>query len=249
MIHSFTGLFYSPCFILGYALYNKLNTRTYMSNKNIIPSSLLILTMLTPISGLAEDIVQDDEVRRYRTLEERRDAGIKHPITDWLAVSPLIELEYNKQRYITDDSAITDTTVSETANAFQLEIVIDPGQWLNIEIVYEYDHVLEEVILDEAVAEFELGNFKLELGRFTVPFGEYYSRFITGPLLEFGETDARALLIAWEPDDEFEAAIFVLKSKLDKPGDKNNDKDNTLDWGLSLNAGNRNNRCRPELSF
>jgi len=203
-----------------------------MSIKKLTISLLLILTLLIPLSGLAEVVAQDEEVRRYRTLEERRDAGIKHPLTDWLEVSPLIELEYNKQRYITNDSSVSDTTTSETANTFQLEIVIDPAEWVNLEIVYEYDHILEEVLLDEAVAEFEREGFKLELGRLTVPFGEYYSRFVTGPLLEFAETDARALVLAWEPDDEFEAAVFVLKSKVDKEGDK----DNALDWGLSLNA-------------
>ena len=203
-----------------------------MFYKLIKPSLLLLLILLMPLASYAEEPAQTDEVRRYRTLEERRDAGIKHALTDWLEVSPLIELEYNKQRFVTDDSAATDTTFSETANTFQLEIVLDPVDWVTVEIVYEYDDLLEEVILDEALAEFELNKFKLELGRLTVPFGEYYSRFVTGPLLEFAETDARALVMAWEPDDEFEAAIFVLKSKLGKAGDK----DDALDWGISLNA-------------
>jgi len=198
-----------------------------IKNKFIL---LLALMFLTSFSVYAEETEEDR--RRYRTLEERRDAGIKHQLTEWLEVSPLFELEYSKQRLIPLDVLDSETSISETHKTLQLEIIVDPAEWVNFEIVYEYDDLLDELILDEAVAEFIAGDFKLEVGRFTVPFGEYYSRFVTGPLLELGETDARSLVFAWEPDDEFEAAVFILKSRVEKTG-KTGD---SLDWGLSLNV-------------
>jgi len=200
-----------------------------MPNLKISLCPLLAITILIPFVSYADEV--NKENRRYKTLEERRDAGKKHQITQWLEVSPLIELEYNRQRFIPVDSAVSETSISESDKTLQLEIIIDPAEWVNFEIVYEYDDRLGELYIDEAVAEFEVGDFKLEVGRFTVPFGEYYSRFVTDPLLKFGETDARSLAFAWEPDDGFEATLFVLKSKLEKTGETGDN----LDWGLSLN--------------
>lgn len=186
----------------------------------------LVLIFLIPICSHAEE-----ENRRYRTLEERRDAGIKHQVTQWLKISPLVEFEYGRQRFIPADKTLSKTLVRENSQALQLEIIADPTSWMLLEIVYEYDDQLDELLLDEAVVEFEIDKFKLEAGRFTLPFGEYYSHFVTGPLLEFGEISSRALIIAWEPNEALEASIFIFKGHLEKFGTI----DNTLDWGVSLN--------------
>jgi len=171
----------------------------------------------------------DETARRYKTPEERRDAGQKHEITEWLQISPLIELEYSSQTF--KPFELSDSTLTENSKTLQLEIEIMPTDWLTSEIVYEYDDQLDEFILDEAVAELEANDFKLELGKIYLPFGEYYSRFVTGPMLEFGETRGRGMVLAYEPDDSLEISVFIFKSKIEN----NIVNDDKLDWGFALN--------------
>ena len=174
--------------------------------------------------------VSAEETRRYKTAEERRDAGISHQLTDWLQLMPLLEFETSRSRFMPVDSA--STTEREREKSLQLEFTLESEDvsWVNAEVAYEYDDVKRRMILDEALVEFEYEDYKLEIGRLTVPFGEQFSRFVTSPMLEFGETQARAMVFAYEPDDEFELSVFVLKSKL------NLDlmDDDKYDWGLAL---------------
>jgi len=169
---------------------------------------------------LAEELT-----RRYKTQEERRDAGHSYEITEWLSVTPLLELESLKYEFIPVDAA--DYSIRERNKSLQIEFELNPVDGLQVEIAYEYDDVLNEFILDEASAEMQKGNTKLEFGKLTLPFGEYYSRFITGPLIEFAETPARALIFAYEIEDEFEISVFSFKSK------RNNSllEEDAYDWG------------------
>lgn len=192
--------------------------------KHIIAGLMAAVLFILPAVSMA-----DESTRRYRTLEERRDAGQKHQITEWLQISPLIELEYVTQTL--KPYAVDDFTHKENSKTLQLDVEITPNEWLMAEIVYEYDDELNEFVLDEAIAELEAGDFKLELGRQSVPFGEYYSRFITGPVLEFGETSARSIVMSYEPDDDLEVSLFIVKGKMEK----DTVDDDSMDWGLSIN--------------
>lgn len=196
-------------------------TRTF---KAIVAVSLIIL----PMQMLAE------EQRRYKTPSERREAGVKHEITDWMEASILLEYETSRLE-LEPDNAV-DYTLREREKSVQLEVEMQPAEWITAELSYEYDDFLNEFELDEALIEFEIDDYKLELGRLEIPFGEYYSRFITGPLLEFAETKGRVLVIAYEPDDSFEASVFLLKSKLDEFTGSVNSDDDSYDWGLSINS-------------
>ncbi len=194
--------------------------------RNKFTGMIAAAMFLAPIISIA-----DEPARRYRTLKERREAGLTHEITDWLQISPLIELEYVSQTFFPEDPNLSSSTHKTNSKTLQLDTRITFAEWFNAEIVYEYDDQLDEFVLDEAIAEFELDDFKLEFGKLYVPFGEYYSRLVTGPLLEFGETRARALVLSYEPSDRLEASAFVFKSKIDKTITTNN----KLDWGFSIN--------------
>lgn len=186
---------------------------------------IAFVLLVTPLKTFS-----DDMSRRYRTLEEKREAGQQHEITEWLLMTPLIESEYLSQNVRPYDQQ--DSTVNESNNTLQLDTDIKPTEWLKAEIVYEYDDLLDEFVQDEAFAEIAINDFKMELGKLYLPFGEYYSRFVTGPILEFGETRAGALVLSYEPGDDVETAVFVYESTLDQDPTT----EGKLDWGISLNV-------------
>lgn len=194
-------------------------------------ASLISITLV--LSFLPVFSHADEPVKRFKTLSDRRDFGVAHEITPWLRLSPSIEFESEVVELDLLDAG--NYRLRERSKSMQLDIELIVTDELKAEIEYEYDDQLDEFVLEEAVAEFEIDDFKVELGRLYVPFGEYFSRFASGPALEFAETRARAVVFAYEPtygtNDQLEASVYVFKSKLNQ----NLTDENNTDWGFSFN--------------
>lgn len=188
-------------------------------------ATLALHILVAPVSSLADD----EAPPRNRTAEERRDSGKKHQIAEWLVISPELEFEYTDQAF--NPFNAPESSLTENSKSLQLEFEISPTDWLNAEIVYEYDDVLDEFVLDESFAEFEVEDFTVQAGKFYVPFGEYYNRFITDPLIEYAEIRAHSVMLSYESDDQLEAALFIFKSKLDRT----TVFEDKYDWGFSVN--------------
>ena len=201
----------------GTAFYN------CIMNKSLFSFIIILAIFLTPLISLAEETS-----RRFKTLSERRDAGQAHRLTPWLLVSPALEIESEVLEYRPENNQ--HYTLRERSKSIQLDIELIPTQWLQAEIEYAYEDQLDEFELEEAAVEIVMGDFKLGLGRIYVPFGEYYSRFVSGPVLEFAETRGRSAVFSYEPDDQLELALFAFKSKLNKTPEE----ENNLDWGLAV---------------
>lgn len=167
--------------------------------------------------------------RRYTTREERRDEGTRYRLIDGLTISGLVELEYERERLEPRDSSEPETRLRNDQTSAEAVFEFTPLDWVKAEVVYEYDGELHDVLLDEALVAFEFGDFELELGKLYVPFGEYFSHFVTGPLLEFGETRGRAAVLSWNPLEEFDASLFAYR------GDarKFSSAQTHLDWGFA----------------
>jgi len=185
---------------------------------------LTTFVLMTPVIGSAEQTVQ-----RFKTLADRRDAGIKHEITENLSLSPSLEFESEVINFNLQD--VNSYRLRQRSKSAQLEIDVSAAEWFNAEAVYEYDDQLDRFIVDEALAEITLNDFKLESGKLYLPFGEFYSRFVSGPALEFAETRGRAMVFSYEPSETLEAAVYVFKSKV---GKKLPDENKT-DWGAGIN--------------
>lgn len=188
----------------------------------LVINSMLVIMM--PLLCSAEE-----STRRYTTREERRDAAISHQLNDWLSVSPLVELETSRLNLTPVDGE--DVELRERSAVLEMELVAIFSDWAGAEFVYEYDDVRHGFVLDEAIVEVEYENFKLEAGRYTLPFGEYYSRFIIGPILEFSETRARSVSVVYEQEDALEIALFFFKGKYNL----STADDDHLDWGMAIN--------------
>ncbi|MEN8174152.1 MAG: LbtU family siderophore porin, partial [Pseudomonadota bacterium] len=173
----------------------------------------------------------EDKVRIYRTREERREAGLQRQLTPWLALSGLVELEYLYRQFSLHDTSDSDGE-EEATKSLQLGLLFTPLPWMKAEVIYEYDDELNEHTIDEAIASFEARDFELEVGRQNFPFGEYFSHFVTGPALEFGETRHDGATLSYGPDDRLDLSGFVFK------GDARSTRPDASDWdwGLALEA-------------
>ena len=77
-------------------------------------------------------------MRIYQTREERRNAGLKHEVTDWLTVSGLLELEAEAQRFALREES-SNSHGDDSVATVQLGAELHPLDWFKIESVYEYD--------------------------------------------------------------------------------------------------------------
>ena len=178
------------------------------------------------------DVIHEEapeQVRVYKTPQERREAGLKYELSDWLAVSGLVEFEYLYQRSSLYDAS-GHTSGDDFSKTLQADLELTPWSWVKGELLYEYDDAANRHTLDEAYAAFEAGHFELAVGRQYVPFGVYYSHFVSGPILEFGETRDRGMTLSYGPDDRLDASAFVYQGRADKTG---SDGD-SLDWGFAV---------------
>ena len=180
-------------------------------------------------------VIAEEESVRYTTREERRDAGVKHEITDWLTASGLLEFEGILQSFSLFDTS-SHPQEDDFTKTLQLGLEISPLSWLRGELIYEYDDDDEsnQQTIDEAILAFEGGDFELELGKLFVPFGEYFSHFVSGPLLEFGETrtDDWGVTLSYGPHDRLDLAAFVYEGRARKAGANAG----YWDWGFAVEA-------------
>ncbi|MFA5941532.1 MAG: LbtU family siderophore porin [Sinimarinibacterium sp.] len=174
----------------------------------------------------------DERARIYTTREERRDAGLKHALADWLLASGLVEFEtLDQRRSLFDESGHSDD--SEYTATLQLGVEATPLEWMKIELISELEQDSETgqtgPVLDEAVLALEAGDFELELGKLYVPFGVYFSRFVSGPLVEFGETRAHAAALSYGPDERLDIVAFTYDGRA-RPLSGSRRRD----WGFAL---------------
>ncbi|MGH8575882.1 MAG: hypothetical protein ACREXJ_03010 [Gammaproteobacteria bacterium] len=102
-------------------------------------------------------------------------------ITDWLTASGLVEFEGILQSFSLFDTS-SHAQEDDFTKTVQLGLEISPLSWMRGELIYEYDDDDESnrQTIDEAILAFEGGDVELELGKLFVPFGEYFSHFVSG---------------------------------------------------------------------
>ena len=218
-----------------------------------------ILVLLPPVACASEEIPElepaEQQSRIYRNPAERREAGLATEITDWLTFSGLVEFEKEKTRQHYREN-ITVKQESPTTSTLQLAFKSEYQDWLEAELVFETEysrhlhegadnyHTGAHSIVDEAGISIDLDDVGLKFGRLNVPFGEYNSYFVTGPMLEFGETRRDTVMLDYAFSDLLELSVFMLDSKVDKTGSHNK-----YDWGASLEYQSIDESIRTGASY
>lgn len=204
---------------------------------SLIPAFAAILTL--PCVILAElggspspERAAEESVRIYRSPDERREASLGIPLTDWLKFGAVVEVEkeWQKDNFRGNDNDTTDDPDPQLAIELGLEVLYQ--EWLEAEllIAIEDDGRTHYQEVDEALVGVDLGDVGIKMGWIYLPFGVFYSHFVTGPLLEFGQTRATSFLVDYTfADDTVEVAGFIFDSDIDEKRDQNE-----LDWGVSV---------------
>lgn len=169
--------------------------------------------------------------RIYTTPREKRAAGLGSKLTDWLTFYGLVEVELAsvEDRY---RGNAKDAGADRTGTTVQLGFKAEFDEQSAAEIVLEFDSDNPDSSLDEAFIELKKDDAGLSIGQMMVPFGAYYSHFITDPLLQFGETKGTTLLAAYEHDEVVEVFAFGYDGNARETGDE----DRIRDWGAAVEA-------------
>ena len=201
-----------------------------------ILSPLLLLLLIWPAPGVAQEPSLDEPqsserepVRIYRNPEERREAGLGNQITEWLRFGGVVELEKEWKKNAIKGRDNTENP--DTELAIELGFEVEYHDWLEAEVLFAIEdngrrHYQE---LDEGLVGVNLGEWGIKVGRLYVPFGAYYSHFIEGPLLEFGQTRGDAVLMDYTFFESIELAAYAFDSKVDR-----RENHNEIDWGVNL---------------
>ncbi len=196
------------------------------------PRRFAVIALLAPVLSVPPSSAasEEDSVRLYRTREEQREAGLARQLTPWLSATTLLEAETGRERVAVDDAR--NFWRHESNASLQIGLEATPTAWLKGESVLEYDTDVDKLRADEYILAAEWGAWELAVGKMYLPFGEFFSRFVTGPVLEFGETRDTAATLAYDFSDRFDVSISVYQGvarEVDGAGRE-------LDWTFALEA-------------
>lgn len=220
----------------------------------VFPAAFVVLdiTVLATIAN-AEDNRQTvattagegaQVVRIYRSPAERREAGLGRHINDWLAASGLAEIETEHSERTFSNSRSNDSR-HLTDKTLQLGLNFSIREHLTAELVLEHEIDVNHTLVDEALIVYEGEVLSLEAGRLYIPFGEYYSHFVTGPILEFGETRGDAIVADVAISDSVDLIAYALTGRAEKPGESAG----RIDWGVGLDFANDDESVKFSVAY
>ncbi len=168
----------------------------------------------------------------YHNLEGKKEAGLDTQLSKYLTLSGLLEVEAAAES-VHFRGGKSDSASDLTLATAQLGLGITVNENIGGDLIVLYEEAEGEdndIEIDEATINFEFGSLNGRVGRQYVPFGNYYSHFISDPLtLELGETRSTALRAGYA-GEKWALSGFVF----DGDADKNNDEDHIDDFGASL---------------
>jgi len=179
------------------------------------------------------------EVVRYRSPEERREAGLGTELTPWLTFSGLTEFEYSESSTHFNDGVTVADAEPVTSN-LQLGFAVEWQDWFEAEVIFEAEEqTVYSSKFDEALVGFMWRDWGIKAGQNYLPVGEFYSHFVTGPWLEFADTRQKSIIVDWSPVATLELSAGVLR----------NDYDHHTEWAMALNWYSEDESIRLNLGY
>jgi len=169
-----------------------------------------------------------NESTLYGSAAERREAGRVHRPLPWLEVAMLLEIEQSHTHLRAWNGRRTTREVGPDS-VLQLEWEAQLRPWAKLELGHELDLATGRKPLEELTLVLEGAGAELTLGKQYFPFGEFFSRFVTGPVLEFAETRDIGLMLTVEPAEDLEWSLFAFRGRAHDARHKRHS-----DWGSAL---------------
>ena len=199
--------------------------------------SLLVFSLIaSPV--LAEEVaerlaaLEASQAELYHTLAEKKAAGRLSTVAGHISLSGLLEVEATVASLKNRDGS-TDSNSDLALATAQLGLGFQPLEQVGFAITLLYEGAGSDLEVDEAFTSLTGGPATVHLGQLYLPFGVYYSHFISDPLvLELGETRESALVT------EFDLApvtlsLFAFNGEAEK---SDTSEDHVRDWGASVSA-------------
>lgn len=189
---------------------------------------LACLLFFLPEAVLAsQEEGESSQARLYRSPEERREASGGREIIDGLRASALYEseTEWVRTRFQTDNEKLR---TRESSNSVQLGLHVELSDAVEAVLIYEYDTRHGHGLIDEFKLEFDNDTWAVSAGRDNIDFGEFYSHFVSGPMVEFGEIRADALSVGYKLNPQWEFVVQGFKAKVENVPDRLNDYETGL---------------------
>ena len=178
---------------------------------------IIIISMscsLITLHAEEESSNQDDEEHGYE-------------ITNWLFLAATVEFEQGQERQTASDR--TKTKNNEFSKSLDVELLFKASVNLRSEIALEFDDENGHFLIDEAIVILELDKTEIELGKTTLPFGEYSSKFINDSPINFAERKTKGVIITHDLKDDTELSFFAYKNDTTKFHTSHN----AITWGLT----------------
>jgi hypothetical protein len=181
-------------------------------------------------------------VRIYRSPEERREAAAGTQLTPWLKFGAVVDIEKEWQTN-NFKNGIKTVDNPDTELAIELGLELTSIEWLEAELLFAIEDTgsrhYQEV--DEGFVGVNLDDFGAKVGLLYLPFGEFYSHFVTGPLVEFAQTRGPGLIVDYTLWDALELSAYTFDGKVDKKGHSGKHQ---FDWGLAAEFVNEDESIR-----
>lgn len=198
----------------------------------------LILFVIAPTPAISA-VDNSMSTQFYHNVKSRRAAEAGLQLGDWLNLSGQLEIERGTIQSDFSDGRSQHQTPAEVP-ALELGLAMTFNDWLSADIVFEADKDPDvRAQMDEGFITLEGTAIEISVGRQYLPFGEFYSHFVTDPLVEFGETRGTALVIEYSPVDNLELTGFTYEGNF---ASDRYDHDN--DWGLGITLTNMDESIR-----
>ncbi|MDH3411588.1 MAG: LbtU family siderophore porin [Gammaproteobacteria bacterium] len=210
-----------------------------------------LLALLMPFAAFSDSVTYGEsegtlaeDIWIYSSLEQRRTAGLGRKINNWLTVSGLLEVEVGERRDKVRNG-LPELRENIFISTLQLGLEAALSESLSAELLFESEwDDGNRSRLDEAFLALEGEKWVIEAGRLYLPFGVFYNNFITGPLLEFGETRGTGLVAYHSLSEAVVLRMFAFDGETE-----NWKKNDALNWGVGFDLSSEDRAVRAGATY
>lgn len=213
---------------------------------------VVVVIILLPITVIAidkpsnnGDSENEESLKQYTSPEERREEEFGIELYDWVGISGSLEWEREKIENKFSNN-IKRTETEKPVFTFQLGFDLTFNEWLTAEVIFEVedDGIRTHSTLDEGYINTEIEKWNFMLGKVDLPFGMFYSHFVTDPMLQFAETRRSTFVVDYTLLDNVQVTGFIFDSDVTKQN-----QDDKYDWGAGIGFTSDNNAIRLGASY
>lgn len=207
----------------------------------------LCATMAQAMAGEMQDAESGSapaDAGFYSSPDEEREGGPRTQLAPWLAFSGLLEAEkeYTQHR-IGPNQYVAES--SHPVQTLQLAFEMEHADWLEAEFIFEAENDKQlRSRLDEGWVGVTYHDAGVKAGKLYLPFGEFFSHFVSGPALEFAETRADSLLLEYETGTGLNFTAFVFDGQVETISGAA-----SHDWGYRVEWASAGNHIRIGASY